>query len=91
MKFYYLRLDPRFEWPSAKPFNPWRPEYDIVKAMLVVAPTEEEARILATANSGDENKRCPAVWENDHYTECNEITPEDFPTPTAIIIDYHEG
>lgn len=60
----YWYLEPRTEW------QPW---YDKVFGMVVIAATEENARLVAASNHGDEG---PYVWLDDKVTRCLEMSPE---------------
>jgi len=66
--------------------NPWYDLYDNVLAFVVRADTEEEARMFAHKNAGDENyKRTP--WLDKRYSTCNELLPQG--TAGVIIKDFY--
>lgn len=65
--------------------NPWEPWYDKAFGFVVRADTEEEARALAHANAGEENRgefmrRAIAdtkqPWMDAKYSTCVELLPE---------------
>lgn len=65
--------------------NPWEPWYDKAFGFVVRAETEEEARALAHADAGDENRgefmsRTIAAtkqpWMDAKYSTCVELLPE---------------
>ena len=65
--------------------NPWEPWYDKAFGFVVRAETEEEARALAHADAGDENRDTfmgskvadtNQPWMNAQYSTCVELLPE---------------
>ena len=69
----------------AKTDNPWEPWYDKAFGFVVRAETEAEARDLADADAGDENRgefmgrstaNTKAPWKDAAYSTCVELLPE---------------
>jgi hypothetical protein len=65
--------------------NPWKPWYDKVFGFVVRAETEEEARALAHAAAGQENRgtflgekiaETNHPWMDAKYSTCVELLPE---------------
>jgi hypothetical protein len=81
MKLWILRPIDGLE----KNDNPWNPWYDRAFGFVVRANTEEEARALAHANAGDENRgefmvnktaNTETPWLDAKYSTCIELLPE---------------
>ncbi len=69
----------------AKNDNPWEPWYDKAFGFVVRAETEAEARDMAHAEAGDENRGMflggktadtNEPWKNAKYSTCTELLPE---------------
>ena len=69
----------------AKNDNPWKPWYDKAFGFVVRAETEDEARSLAHADAGDENRGTflggkiadtNQPWKDAKYSTCVELLPE---------------
>jgi hypothetical protein len=65
--------------------NPWEPWYDKAFGFVVRAETEDEARALAHAAAGDENRgefggeqiaNTKQPWREANYSTCVELLPE---------------
>lgn len=77
--------------------DPWKPWYDKCFGMVVVAETEEEARLTASKNAGDEErnlflhkrgyKKDVNPWLDETYSTCEELRPENFDTYQVILQD----
>lgn len=79
MKVFILR--PKNELPVND--NPWEPWYDKSFGFIVRANSEQEARKLADAEAGDENRgeflnrqiaKTKNPWLDENYTTCEELT-----------------
>ena len=65
--------------------NPWAPWYDKAFGFVVRAETEDEARALAHADAGDENRNeflgrkvadTNQPWKDAKYSTCVELLPK---------------
>lgn len=54
--------------------NPWEPWYDKAFGFVVSAEYEDQARLLAHGQAGDEN-RMQAVWLDEAYSTCIPLEP----------------
>ena len=81
MKLWLLRPADKL----AKNDNPWEPWYDKAFGFVVRAETEAEARALAHADAGDENRgeflkartaNTEQPWKDAKYSTCVELTAE---------------
>lgn len=54
--------------------DPWKPWYDKHHGFVIRAKNEESARVMANANSRDENFGRGEVWTNPKYSTCIELT-----------------
>ena len=50
--------------------DPWDPWYDKMFATVVIAESEQKARLLASGKSGDEGV---AAWLDEKYSSCTEV------------------
>ena len=70
----------------------WKPWYDKAFGFVVKAETEEDARAVANANSGDEGRyenRSEAAWLSDKHSTCVELTADTSDgEPQLVIKDY---
>lgn len=64
-------------------FSPWVPWYDKAFGFVVRAETEEQARELAHAQGGDENRAEHEPWKNPLLSSCKELTAEG---PAEVVI-----
>ena len=78
--------------------NPWEPWYDKSFGFVICADSEEEARQLAHANAGDENRGefleretadTKAPWLNAKYSTCAELTPAH--EKGVVLQDFHSA
>lgn len=76
--------------------NPWEPWYDKSFGFVICADSEEEARQLAHANAGDENRGeflssktadTKQPWIDPKYSTCVELTPAH--EKGVVIQDFH--
>ena len=58
-----------------QPIEPWDPWYDRAFGFVVRAQTEQEARVLASTEAGDEGG---SSWQDEDKTTCYELTAEGF-------------
>lgn len=85
MKLY--KLTPKDNLPSA--VNPWEPWYDKVFGFVVRAENGEQARHIADANSGDENRFALHPWLDPAFSDCIELLADG---PAEMILqDYHSA
>lgn len=64
--------------------NPWEPWYDKMFATVVIAKSEQEARLLAANRSGDEGRN---AWLDKKYSRCEEVIPDESDVG-VICIDF---
>ena len=74
--------------------NPWEPWYDKCFGFVIRAETEQDARLIANRNAGDENRGTflnkkiadtKTPWIDPKYTTCKELSNEG--DPGVIIRD----
>ena len=79
----------------AKNDDPWEPWYNKALGFVVRAETEAEARAMAHAEAGDENRGmflCRKTadtnepWKNAKYSTCTELLPEG--TAEVVMQDF---
>lgn len=63
--------------------NPWNPWYDKAFGSVIRAETETEARALAKAAAGDENRK-GEPWLDAKYSTCVELTAEG---PAEVVME----
>lgn len=76
--------------------NPWSPWYDKAFGFVVAAPSENDARIIADRDAGDENRGSfydGRKWEGNpwlkpHLSTCVELRPENFTEPGVVLKDF---
>ena len=63
-----------------KPHNeseyPWEPWYDKAFGFIVRASSEQEARKMATKDSGTETRYVADAWLDNEYSTCVELIPD---------------
>lgn len=64
--------------------NPWAPWFDKMFSTVVIAKSEQEARLLAAEVSGDEGRD---AWLDEKYSRCKEVMPGESDVG-VIYIDY---
>ena len=64
--------------------NPWDPWYDKAFGFIVSASSEQDARLIAHENAGDENRgrflckeipKTTSPWLDEKYSTCVELEP----------------
>lgn len=65
-------------------YNPWDPWYDKMFTVIVIAQSEQEARLLAAEESGDEGRD---AWLDKKYSRCKEVIPDES-NVGVICIDF---
>lgn len=64
--------------------SPWVPWFDKMFATVVIAKSEQEARLLAAEESGYEGRD---AWLDKKYSRCKEVIPGESDVG-VICIDY---
>ena len=78
MKLWLLRpIHGHDEW------GPWKPWYDKTFGFVVRAETEDEARLLASKQAGDEGHH---AWMEPFESTCVELTADG---PAGVVIQDH--
>lgn len=82
MKLYLLR--PATNILKNSPWDPW---YNKAFGFVVCADNETDARMLATAQAGDEVHYNPTAWTDPRLSTCVELTAD---SPAGVIArDFH--
>lgn len=93
MKLWLLR--PRKDLPEND--DPWDPWYDKAFGFVIRAETEEEARVFANKDGGDETGKVSHrtyrtggdPWLNSKMSSCEELKPDG--EAGTVIQDFHSA
>lgn len=80
-------LSPKVDPDTARPPRPWSGIYDQADGFVVMAATEEEARLLASCEHGDEGA---GAWLDPDLSCCLELVPHNG-FPHVVLRDFHAG
>lgn len=85
-------LEAKVGTKNAAGISPWRPPFNVVYGMVVVAESEEAARSLAMEAGADERTSIQPTkpWLDAKYTTCVEVDPKSYDGPKALVVDKRE-
>jgi hypothetical protein len=90
-----LLYDGLVTYPVEEGDNPWDPWYDKAFGFVVIAETEQDARIIAHENAGDENRgvflsqqtsKTREPWLDPKYTSCKVLVAGN--KPGLVLRDF---